>query len=373
MSSNTSISDDQADRSIDTEYFTASSGSSITEDDTSNDIKGVVIIWNREIIPYDGSGEVIKKKCTSCEQNIDDSITIDNKEAVPKEEVLFNSATLSMIVAYLSSVDLPSLALTCKRFGLPEEGQLSLIELLHDEALFKQPPPNEDCPICMDRLPTLELGSSYMECCGKLMCSGCFYSSIHDNQGNAVDNPKCPFCRAPHPLNDDEFIKRLKKRMEANDPIAVYKLGSYYRDGKFGLQQDYTKALEQYHRAAELGYAKAYDNIGIAYDTGHGVEVDKKKARHYYELAAMGGDVKARWYLGAMEYRVDRALKHYLIAVRDGDVDSLKCIKRLYSDGHVPKYDYTKALRLHQEYLDEIKSTRRDEAAAANDKYRYYY
>jgi len=63
---------------------------------------------------------------------------------------------------------------------------------------------------------------------------------------------------------------------------------------------------------------------------------------------------------------MNRALKHYQIAVRSGDSESLMRIQRLYSDGHVPKDDYTKALRSYQEYLDEIKSTRRDEAVAAN-------
>ena len=33
-------------------------------------------------------------------------------------------------------------------------------------------------------------------------------------------------------------------------------------------------------------------------DVGRGVEVDKKKAKYYYELAAMNGDVQARYNLG---------------------------------------------------------------------------
>jgi len=138
------------------------------------------------------------------------------------------------------------------------------------------------------------------------------------------------------------------------------------------------KALELWRRAAELGDAGAYNNIGNAYYNGKGVEVDKEKAIHYYELAAMKGCMRARNNLGAMaimEHRrgnLNRALKHYLIAIEGGNSDSLTNIKRLYKSGQAIKDEYTKALRLHQEYLDEIKSTRRDEAAAANDKYRYY-
>jgi len=34
--------------------------------------------------------------------------------------------------------------------------------------------------------------------------------------------------------------------------------------------------------------------------------------------------------------------------------------------------DYSKALRLYQDYLSEIKSVQRDKAAAFSSKYRYY-
>ena len=47
---------------------------------------------------------------------------------------------------------------------------------LHDEKLFKQPPPAEDCPICMLLLPSLHTGSKYKSCCGKIICSGCIHA-----------------------------------------------------------------------------------------------------------------------------------------------------------------------------------------------------
>ena len=59
---------------------------------------------------------------------------------------------------------------------------------LHDEKLFKQPPPKEDCPICFIRLPMLKTGCRYMTCCGKDICSGCAHAPRYDNQGNIVDN-----------------------------------------------------------------------------------------------------------------------------------------------------------------------------------------
>ena len=105
---------------------------------------------------------------------------------------------------------------------------------------------------------------------------------------------------------------------------------------------------------------------------GHGVERNKKKAIHYWELAAMGGDSKARNILGLNERKLgnmDRALEHYMIAVKGGDSNSLESIKAMYMDGDTTKEDYTKALRSYQIYLDEIKSDQRDEAAADGNKY----
>jgi len=246
---------------------------------------------------------------------------------------------------------------------------------LHDEELFKQPPPPEDCPICFQQLPSLLRGRRYQSCCGKEICVGCIHAPVYDSQGNEVDNKKCPFCRTPWPNAVKENAKRLKKRAEANDPIAIYTLGCHYRGGTDGFPQDYGKALELYHRASELGSFKAYSNIGNAYFNGEGVEVDKEKAMHYWELAAMGGDVSARSILGVFEEEkgnFDRALKHHMIAIRDGYDKSLQEIKDLYSKRHATKDDYTTALQAYQEYLAEIKSVQRDEAAAADAGYRYY-
>ena len=108
---------------------------------------------------------------------------------------------------------------------------------------------------------------------------------------------------------------------------------------------------------------------------GEGVERNEKKAKHYYELAAMGGDEVARYNLGDLEEEAgntDRALKHFMIAVGFGDGDSLKQIKQLFMKGHATKEEYAKSLRAFQSCMDEIRSDQRDKAAAFSDNYRYY-
>jgi len=249
---------------------------------------------------------------------------------------------------------------------------LTDIEKISDEELFKPPPPKEDCPICLLLMPSM--GTIYMACCGKVICSGCMHAPVYDNRGNIAEE-KCPFCRVPRHNSYEESIEREKKRIALDDPIAIHNHGIYYRDGLHGFSQDTTKAIEHWHRAAELGHANAYNSIGYAYQFGIGVEVDNEKAIYYYEQAAMRGDESARHNLGSWEERVgnwERALKHYMIAIRGGDNDSLKIIQHLYSIGKVIKKDYMRALRLYQIYLSEIKSVQRDKAAVENEHYRYY-
>ena len=241
---------------------------------------------------------------------------------------------------------------------------------LHDEKLVKQPPPMDDCPICMLLLPSLHTGWKYRACCGKRICSGCMHAvAIRDRK-----EQKCPFCRTPAPT-PKEAAEQNKKRMEIGDAVAIYSLGCNYSNGLHGLPQDHAKALELYHRAGELGYAGAYHNIGCAYYEGNGVERDEKKAIHYWELAAMRGHVTARHVLGCVEEdagNLGRALKHYMIAAGCGYTDSLNAIKQMFMNGGVTKDDYVKALRAYQAYLVEIKSPQRNEAAATDEIYKYY-
>ena len=73
---------------------------------------------------------------------------------------------------------------------------------LHDEKLFKQPPPGEDCPICFLRIPSLSTGRRYNDCCGKVICSGCAHAPVYDDQGNEVAEEKqneCAFLQSCGP------------------------------------------------------------------------------------------------------------------------------------------------------------------------------
>ena len=184
----------------------------------------------------------------------------------------------------------------------------------------------------------------------------------------------CPFCRTPAPKSE-KLVEQIKKRTELDDAHAIYGLGCFYSKGSNGLPQDHAKALELWHKAAEFSHASALYNIGNAYYAGDGVERDENKAYHYWELAAMEGDAQARHNLGNSEWRagnIDRALKHYMIAAGSGLTPSLENIKQMFMHGDATKDDYAKALQAYQANLVEIKSAQRDQAAAFNDRFKYY-
>ena len=244
---------------------------------------------------------------------------------------------------------------------------------LHDKALFGEPPTQHgDCPICFLRLPFIDSGRRYFTCCGKMICTGCCHAGVYDNLGNIIAGEKCPFCRTPAAASYEEVIKSLKKRMEVGDAYAFRMMGNAYSNGLYGMPHNSAKAVELWRKAGKFGY----NNLGHAYGLGNGIERDEERASHYYELAAIEGVVVARHNLGGSEKNAgnyDRALKHYMIAVRGGDTDSVKTIQQMYMDGHATKDHYANALRSHQVYLNEIKSEQRDKAAAAlGDGYGYY-
>ena len=169
--------------------------------------------------------------------------------------------------------------------------------------------------------------------------------------------------------DDEEMIRRIFERIEKyNDPEAMDQLGGFYAEGTNGFTVDHVKAVEWYQRGSELGHSIAHYNLAGAYLRGEGVQVNRKKAIHHYQIAAMMGVVDARCKLGAMEGlngNHDRAMRHMMMAARCGDNDSLVAIKNGFMMGNVTKEDYETTLREHKASRDEEQSDRRDRIRAA--------
>ena len=240
-------------------------------------------------------------------------------------------------------------------------------ELLNGE-LFKDPPKREECPICMLPLPLEPGQTNFQTCCGKLICCGC----IHAQRKEDVKNGKygkyiqgaCPFCREPEPTTDEMIVMRLKNGMKKNIPGFFTCFARFYVEGDKGFPRDLVKGRALLLKAVELGCAKAYAKLAYSYIIDDNGEFDIKKARHYYELAAMGGDIPARYVLGCLDIQVgdlDRAYKHFEISAKAGLEDSLKPMLHGYKDGYITKDEYTEVFRSYQKKQEDMKSEMRDE------------
>nr|WP_275897254.1 tetratricopeptide repeat protein [Helicobacter suis] len=56
------------------------------------------------------------------------------------------------------------------------------------------------------------------------------------------------------------------------------------------MSKNYSKAIEYYQKAADMGNAFACNNLGVMYENGTGVKRNKAIARQYYQKACNMGN-----------------------------------------------------------------------------------
>jgi len=238
---------------------------------------------------------------------------------------------------------------------------------LHDEKLFTEHPPNEECPICLIPMPHEESHVIFRSCCGKTFCHGCAFGMGTTELSNMkldetysykekMDSP-CPYCRTPLAYGVRQDVKQTEILAKTGNAEAYYILGIKYATGK-SVSKDYTKANAWWLKGGQLGCAAAYNNLGTSYLKGLGVEKDVKKAKYYFELAAIGGSVPARHNLGTVEE--SRAMKHFILAAKAGYKPSLDFVLKCgFKKGLVTKDEYANTLRAYQDRHDLMKSNER--------------
>jgi tetratricopeptide (TPR) repeat protein len=196
----------------------------------------------------------------------------------------------------------------------------------------------------------------YYSCCGKSFCEGCVHSF---NESENYDNI-CPFCNSILGSKTDEVkIEEHMKRIKANDAGAMYLLAGYYYHGLKGVQQDQDRAMELYARAADLGLSKAHLNMGNKHYEGG----DFKKAKFYFEAAAMAGHHEARYNLGLMDvecHKIDRAIKHWTIAASAGEYKAMDALRKYFEAGFVGRDSIDSTLAAYNNSCVEMRSKARD-------------
>ena len=233
---------------------------------------------------------------------------------------------------------------------------------LRDEILFKQPESSHhgDCPICCLPLPVDQEKMMMKACCCKFICDGCDLANWQREEEGKLEH-KCPFCRQPE-MDDEAEVKNYMKRIEANDPFAMYQMSVICTE-----EGDFKSAVDYMSRSAALGNADAHYNLSHFYHEGQGVNVDKKKVLYHLEEAAICGHPLARHNLAMLEGRngrEDRGYKHMIIAANMGFDLSLACLKDEYKHGLVSNEVLASAIRGYQAAVNATKSPKREEAEA---------
>ena len=164
-----------------------------------------------------------------------------------------------------------------------------------------------------------------------------------------------------------------------NDPVAMTDQGTEQYD-----EGDYRSAFEYFAKAATLGDAEAHCKLACLYYNGLGVEKDNRKYSHHLEEAAIRGHLSARYYLGCNEWQSDntptalnpvdisatpknnfnakKAVKHWIIAAKQGDDRSIKALMKVFKGGFVRKEELAAVLRAHHAAVEGTKSPQREDA-----------
>ena len=183
-----------------------------------------------------------------------------------------------------------------------------LARLRKDPAsLFDEPPPKQECPLCMLPIPFQPDKTVYVNCCGNTICSSCMYaqqkSVDKSNERRDVHSPTtCPFCRKPKVT---DITERLEKRMLLNDPCA------------FDQASDETPFVENLNnksgnasseewlglfyacRAASMDNLRAVNKLTSLFLCGNRlIAKDTDIACMLLEYTARRGDVSSRFLLG---------------------------------------------------------------------------
>ena len=147
-------------------------------------------------------------------------------------------------------------------------------------------------------------------------------------------------------------------------------MGSRYQMGKYGTAKDDLKALDCFIRAVELGSADACTNIGVIYDKGIGVAVDKERAALFERAGALRGDITARHNIGISEFgfgNFELGIRHWKIAAEAGDQPSLNNLRKIYNAGgkipgnqFISQEEMDKIYRSGHDAQEEVKSEERE-------------
>ena len=159
--------------------------------------------------------------------------------------------------------------------------------------------------------------------------------------------------------NNDQIENNWKRAVywyqeadKQNLPEATYELAFYYSDEKY--------AISLIEKAAQQGYAKAQNNLGLRYTDGKGVEQNKEKAVYWFEQAAKQvydwGQINlAACYADGdgVEKDEEKAFYWYEQAAKQGNAVAQYNLAICYDNGKGIKQDKEKAFYWYEQAANQ--------------------
>jgi len=143
----------------------------------------------------------------------------------------------------------------------------------------------------------------------------------------------------------------LRPIAEEGDPQAQDELGVMYETGH-GVPPNFDEAVKWYRRAADQRYAPAERNLGRMYEDGHGVTRNYDEAVKWYRRAAAQGLIPAYHSLGSVYEKgrgvaqsYEEAVKWYRRAAEQNFPPAEFGLGLMYQEGHGVSKDFSEAAK----------------------------
>ena len=84
-------------------------------------------------------------------------------------------------------------------------------------------------------------------------------------------------------VEDDESFGGLMSKAESGEAVAQFKIAGIYEKGSDEVPQNLIEAAKWYRMAAEQNHRQSQYNLGMMYQSGHGVGEDANEANLWFE------------------------------------------------------------------------------------------
>ena len=117
--------------------------------------------------------------------------------------------------------------------------------------------------------------------------------SLKINDLNVLDQPKNPGLASPSEkieinqtavVNDqDDSFGSLLSKAESGEADSQFKVAGIYESGSDDVPQNLIEAARWYRMAAEQNHSQSQYNLGMMYQSGHGVGEDANEANKWFD------------------------------------------------------------------------------------------